>query len=444
MTNHTEVQDQAENRRDEIVAHVLRYNPQRLSEGQRNTMLDDIRIAVLKAEPTTKYVAGNMLSAVSTFIAQSTPPEGARFAESFTEDRVATWISASLQRGASKHTLSSRRGLLARVIRSFNGLPATIHGVRARGIAAAPIGKAPFDELRLACAAASEQALRAFTAVFGTGLNDTQCLGGIFASTSTGMSLVLVTGEEVPVANGVGDLAGIAGATVLDGDWREVRAIANRLNIFVDHRAIKQTYRSLAVLEPEPLTTLMARYRLSEVALNEVAPYLHSLVQRDETDVAAILRGELPAQRADVLASPPVGGRYVASARRTTRRHVDRDVPTGSNHSGGVAVVKRVSRSEAQRLAKQFREQAMDFPPIPDSVRDFIDKSTAPARRMTIGRDSEHSPRVWRRTSARRCRASATTRCDRATPRWRRRRSGASRWVSRGQRPAVVCAPSWV
>ena len=376
MTNQVEVDDRAKDSSDEITAHVLRYEPRDLSAGQRATMLDDIRIAVLKAEPTTKYVAGNMLSSICSFVHQSVPDEGGQLADYFTEDRVATWINASLLRGASKHTLSSRRGLLARVIRSSKGLPATIHGVRARGVAAAPMGMEPFEQLRLACEAAGESALRGFTAVFGTGLSDAQCLGGTFEPCSTGMNLRLPSGFEVAVVAGAGDLSRIAGATVLDGDWREVRAIANKASIFIDQQAIKQTYRALAVLEPESLATLTSRYRLSEDALNAVAPYLSSLIQRNNDVITTMLRGDLHAPVA--IGAPPfdsarVGGSYPASARRAVRRHLDRDVPTGSNRPGGVAVVKKVSRAEAQRLAKQFREQAKSFPPIPDCVTNFVD-----------------------------------------------------------------------
>ena len=155
-----------------------------------------------------------------------------------------------------------------------------------------------------------------------------------------------------------------------------MRAFANERGIFIDQQAIKQTYRALALLEPEALATLMKRYRLSEDALNAVAPYLSLLIKRDKDVVTAMLRGDLHAPV--IHGTPPfdssrLGSSYPASARRAVRRHLDRDVPTGSNRLGGVAVVKKVSRAEAQRLAKQFREQAKSFPPIPDSVTDFVD-----------------------------------------------------------------------
>ena len=376
MTNSPQAAVQADIGSDEIAAHVDRYNPRVLSDAQRTTMLDEIRVAVLKAEPTTKYIAGNMLSVVCTFIGQSAPREGGRLADYLTEDQVASWISASVLKGVSKHTLASRRGMLARIVRASKGLPATISGVRARDVAAAPVEMELLARLRDACAAAGESALRGFVAVFGTGLRDSHCCGGIFVAGPDGTRLLLPSGAVVAVAPGVGDVADIVGNAVLDGDWRETRAIANKLGVFVDHQTIKQTHRVLAVLDPDPLAVLVARYHLTEDALNAIADYLPTLITRDETFVAAALRGESPRQNGymarDVYLGPNKRTR-AASARRANTRHVDGDARADGASLGGIAVGKKVSRAEVQRLAKQFREQAKTFPPIPDSVRDFID-----------------------------------------------------------------------
>lgn len=376
MNNKSKPVDQIEDTLDDIVAHVLRYNPRLLSAAQRDSMLDDIRVAVLKAEPTTRYVAGNMLSVLCTFVSQSTPTSGARLADCLTEDRVASWISASVLKGVSKHTLASRRGLLARIVRASQGLPATISGVRARSMGAAPLGTDSFTQLRAACAAAGEAAQRGFTAVFGTGLSDAQCVGAVFVTSPSGPRLQLASGVQVAIAPGVGDVAALIGSTVLDGDWRETRATANSLSVFIDQQAIKQTYRALAVLDHQPLAALVANYRLTEDALNAVAPYLPTLITRTDTFVTAALRGSVPGQQPYVPVEGYAGGgrrRKGACAPANTPRHGQRDALVDGVRQGGVAVAKKVSRAEAQRLAKQFREQATTFPPIPDAVRDFID-----------------------------------------------------------------------
>lgn len=126
MTNQIHPTDQADALSDEITLHVQRYNPRLLAARQRATMLDDIRVAVLKSESPNKELAGNWLSVLCKFISQSTPAVGGQFTDYFTAARIESWVNGSLQHNTPPHMLRSNKGLLARILRAHQGLPVDV------------------------------------------------------------------------------------------------------------------------------------------------------------------------------------------------------------------------------------------------------------------------------------------------------------------------------
>ena len=67
--------------REAIVAHVHRYQPRLLTEGQMRTMLGGIRVDVLRAEPTSPAIAGNWMPVGCRFVDDSALPSGGSFAD---------------------------------------------------------------------------------------------------------------------------------------------------------------------------------------------------------------------------------------------------------------------------------------------------------------------------------------------------------------------------
>lgn len=305
MTTNNAPQKTSGDPHDEIVSHVQRYNPRVLSENQSATMLDDMRAVVLRALPSTKQVAGNFVSILSAFVKEMTPVTGGKLSDYLTEANVSSWLSRAARSGANKHTLRTRRGTMDRLVRAQQGLPAKVNGLTARDVAPAPLRVSDLRRLAQACHEIGPAARRGFVAVFGTGLPDVQLVGGTFTTNGSRTWLRRPGGRiEVVSAIASSDLA-LDGSKVQHGDWSEVQALANRIGIHLDWRVVNQTFRLLAVAEDLEMVEIVRRYRLNEVALSAIIPYLSLALFHEEADYASFLRDGTAARSFEVL---PVSG----------------------------------------------------------------------------------------------------------------------------------------
>lgn len=300
MTTNNAPQKASGDPHDEIVAHVQRYTPRVLSKNQCATMLDDMRAVVLRALPSTKQVAGNFISILAAFVKDVTPVTGGKLSDYLTDANVSSWLSSASRSGANKHTLRTRRGTMDRLVRAEQGLPAKVNGLTARDVAPAPLRVSDLQRLVDACHESGPAAIRGFVAVFGTGLTDAQLVGGTFTTNGSRTWLRHPGGRiEVVSAIASSDLA-LEGSKVLHGDWNEVKVLANTLGIHLDWRIVKQTFRMLAVAEDLELVEIVRRFRLNEVALSAIIPYLSLALFHEEADYASFLRNGTSARSSDL------------------------------------------------------------------------------------------------------------------------------------------------
>lgn len=350
---------------EEIASHVQRYKSRLLSEQQAATMLDQIRSAVLRAEPPSVVQAGHYLSILCSFVKAVAPSTGGQLRDYLSEAHLSSWISASVQRGQSRHTLSTRRGTLNRIVRASSGLPLTLDADQGRAATPAPLLHATVEALRSACRAHSSAAWRGFVAVFGSGLSEDQCLGATFVTRGVPPVLRLRTGREVALVVVSEGLGSLHGSNLSHGDWREARYVASSLGIYLDSRIIKQTNRVLALLEDASLCDVVLRYHFDEEALFSVARHLEGYIVRDSDSVSRKLREGAP--------TGPLVGFVGVNAPRKVIRHASTGSPRPGKALGGVVVSKKVSKAEVRRLMKELLEHQKADPEVVEPVRNFVD-----------------------------------------------------------------------
>lgn len=365
MTTHNAPRPELDDPTDAIAAHVHRYRSRLLSEGQASTMLEDIRIAVLRAAPTSPPIAGNWMSIACRFIADSAPAVGGSFDALFTPAKVTAWLADCARQGESKHTLRTRKGILDRVLRAMNGMEPNFAKTPARDLAPPPLSRTDVERLAAACGAAGAPAQRGFLATLGTGRSGSTLEGATLTAHPDGPLLRLVDGIELAVPRCVAALVPGVKGPVRDGDASEVRRVASTLGIYFDQRAVTQTFRLLALEDPGTLSDVLTRFHFAEPVLADIIPYLPR-VDFTTDSVANLLRGTgaMPSR-------PRV--QSAVNARKGTSGHAAGGSPRSGSEREGTNVVKKASAAEARRLAKAAREAASKYPDIPESIRGYIE-----------------------------------------------------------------------
>ena len=274
-----------------VTERIKCYQGKLLSPGQKATMLDDIKAAVLRAEPPSADVGGNWLSIVCRLVADVSPAAGGDLSTFLTHATVSTWVSASVRKGQSPHVLATRRGVLDRIIRSSNGGAVRInHGPKVR-MSVAPLSSAELSMLREICKERGMPARRGFAAVFGSGLCHPGIVGGRFNVTETGAFLVLDGPRSVPLVADIADLSALHGSMVLDGDFVEVIAAGTDMGRRIDSQVVRQTFRLQAVSQREPMIEVINRHHLTQEGLDSVIHHLAAVDLSSDTQAAAALRG---------------------------------------------------------------------------------------------------------------------------------------------------------
>ncbi len=349
---------------DEIAAHVARYRPRLLSGSQSEALLAEIRSAVLRAEPPTVSVAGNWLSILCRYVADVAPSVETRLSHVLTPVKVAAWVASSTQRGQSPHTMHTRRGILERILRTSAGLPPTLAATQARPLAAPPLTE--FDLMRLAqaCVASSPRLARVFAAAFGTGRSDSTLIDAQLGCSGPHVELVLASGEHVAVVRAAWEMVGGVEGTLCDGDWSQLRSLAATLGIFLDATVTVQTYRLLAMTRVSSVVDLFENFRLSEIAVTDIAPYLNKTDLADPA-ITALFRG-------DGLAVAPKVPSAAACAPKTHSRHSRLDSTPAESEPENSRMSTRASGARARRLAAEARQRAAQYPEIPPAIERYI------------------------------------------------------------------------
>jgi integrase len=363
--------------KDQIASHVERYQPRMLSAGQRTTMLEDIRTAVVRANPPTREVAGNWLSIVCRFVADTVPLAGGNLQDHLNSAEATGWVNACVRRGTSRHTMNTRRGVIERVVRAISEVPVTVNGISNRRVAALPLTDQQIVAVRLACELAGAPTLRAFAAAFCAGLVGAAMDGGTFIESGGDVEYHTRDGRQLAVVSSLVVLESLVGTGVVAGGWHDLRLVANSIGVYLNPQVAAQTFRSLVVREDDAFSKLRHRFRLSEDAINDIVPFLEVPNLDEAKSVVATLRQSNWPITPFIRKYSATHGTSRLLQRRVHQENrlstVNLAHSSGDQNRGLALTAKKVSRAEVQRLAKAARDWAESYPDMPDSARNFIE-----------------------------------------------------------------------
>lgn len=275
---------------DRAFAKVDTYRPRLLTDEQSRLMLTDIKRVVLRCDPRSPEVAGNLLSTLCKFVADTAPGAGCSLPSVLTDAKVKSWVSGRKLRDGESRSLTEEAVRLRRLLRVQRGLPSVLGLRQDRRIAPPPLKETELVELHQRCHDAGLPAMRGFTAAFGAGVTGAAMVGARFIDTAGGMSLRLADGTMKAIVNRFHD-PGLVDTEVHEGDWNEVVYLASKMRLYLQPVNAAQTFREQALGEPASLAVLCRRYGLGEQAVNGTVDYLDPVDLRSDRAAAEALRG---------------------------------------------------------------------------------------------------------------------------------------------------------
>ena len=355
MTYTTPIDDQAVEF-EALKLRLARYNPQRLTTLQRDSMLADIRAAVLAAKPNDSREAVRWMTYVTGFIHDVAPETGGSFDHYFTDAMISTWVSRSVLAGKAQHALNTRRGALKRILRAHRGLAVGKEAQPSRQRMTAPLALVDAQRLHLACTKDSRSALRGFAAHVLCGV-PAGTRGAHFVDND---ETTIVSAKGTWVAAPIGRArANLDDDYLIDEDWRALKDVANTLGLHLSWSVATQTFRLLAVSDQSlPLGERFERYGLSSVAVDAICPYL---VNDQKWEMSR-----------DLLRGTPIAA--VCATSRTSALS-GRPRIRGPKE-GGQVLTRKTSRAAAKRLSDQRiaekAQRAAKAAPIEDYLAAFV------------------------------------------------------------------------
>jgi hypothetical protein len=274
----------------EAFAKVERYVSRMLTPGQASLMAHDIKLLVLRCEPSSAAVATNLLSTLSKFVRDTAPAAGDALSVVFTDAKVKSWVNGCKRRNGESRSLTEEGVRLRRLLRVQRGLPSVLSTERGRKIAPPPLKPRDFDEFHAACEVAGGPVWRGFVAAFGAGVAGNAAVGARFAEVDGSIVLRLQNGDDRAVIHLL-QKSGLVDEVVHDGDWQEVVRFASTMRLYLQPVSALQTFRELALREHAPVRDLIARYRLRPENLDSVIDHLERVGAGNSRCAAEALRG---------------------------------------------------------------------------------------------------------------------------------------------------------
>ena len=344
------------NETESIAKRLDRYNSLKLTAGQRDTMLSQVRSAVLGAKPNDSGEAIRWMTYVTGFIHDVAPETGGSFDDYFTDAMISTWVSRSVLAGKARHTLMTRRGALTRILRAHRGLAVGKETQPSRETLTAPLALIDVQRLLSACTNDSRSALRGFIAHVLSGVPVGTMGARFWTNGDTWIAGAKGTWFAAPIDRDVSELDG---DYLIEEDWRALKDVANTLGVHLSASVTAQTFRKLAVLdELFPLGERFARYGLSERSVDAIWPHLVSIQQWEIS--SDLLRG--------------TGLSFVCATSRSSA--LSSRTRTRGPKEGGQDLTRKTSRAAAKRLSDQrIAEKACrseKAAPIEDYLATFV------------------------------------------------------------------------
>ena len=259
-----------------IELRVARYTSRLMTQSQSDTMLADIGAAVTAAQPTNVQQSVAFMTIVTGFIADVAPSDGGSLNDFLNEATISRWVSTSRTEGKSAKTLSTRRGILMRVLRAHRGVAAHIRNGPARRPTTAPLTDEQIDLLAQGCLASCRSAWRGFVAHVGAGV-PIATPGILFASGKFSYAASSTTAWMVAYTGHSDALTALAGDYLIDADWEALRDVADDLGIALTRDIVAQTYRFLASSD-ERLTVgeRLRQFHLTQISTTSLSHFLRA------------------------------------------------------------------------------------------------------------------------------------------------------------------------
>jgi hypothetical protein len=242
MTYTTPTNDQS-SQHDAIRQRLAQYDSKKLTTAQRDTMLDDIRSAVLGAKPNDGGEAIRWMTYFTGFIHDVAPQTGGVFDDYFTDAMISTWVSKSVLAGKARLTLNTRRGALTRILRAHRGLAVGRETQPTRETMTAPLTIVDAQRLLSGCTNDSRSALRGFIAHVLSGVPAGTCDARFSTSGDARMISAKGTWFAAPIDR---DLTELDDDYLIEEDWRALKDMASNLGMHLSSSVATQTFRLLA------------------------------------------------------------------------------------------------------------------------------------------------------------------------------------------------------
>lgn len=274
----------------EVVEFMAQYQPRILTASQKAVMLDDIKVAVMRAAPPSVPAARLLVGAVCKFVSGVAPAAGCPLGEVLTQAKLTSWTAARKGQLGKGRTLTQEVGRVKKVLRVQRGLPAAMNVNRSRALAAPPLDEAAYMRLRDHCVAAGGPVLRGFVAGFGGGVIGAAAVGSVFEEADGEVWLQVPSGVRHALLV-ESQAAGLVGVSVRDGDWDEVVRVAASMRTYLAPAAVAQTRRERAVLEDRSVVSMIERYAQRLESLDAIIPYLAPVDLGADAMAAGAVRG---------------------------------------------------------------------------------------------------------------------------------------------------------
>ncbi|MGC1239225.1 MAG: hypothetical protein WA860_10590 [Acidimicrobiales bacterium] len=336
-----------------IREYVARYSSNRLTDAQRDSMMPDIRKAVIDALPNSDREARSWLTIVTGFIADVAPADGGLLDSHFNDAAISLWVSTSMLAGAPRKSLKTRRGVLNRILRAHRGVASDASkNERAPRSPSRPLEETQLGALLEASALDSRSALRGFFAHIAAGVPL-----GIRGVRFKVEELELASSGESWRLAAYRSACALAGDYLLGEDWKALKDVASSLDIRLTPSIAMQTFRSLAVTdEGLSLAERLNTYRISGTALDTIGRRLPPISGEDLKTTRIWLRN---GHRSGLSACSSIS---VQSGRPQVR---------GAEGDARV-LTRKTSRAAAKRLAIEHATAAAEKRLRAQPVLDYI------------------------------------------------------------------------
>ena len=285
----TSTSDSSSDSATEIARRLAGLKPRTLSEGQRATMFEDLCDAVMAAGPNHFEEARQWLTYLAGFIHDTAPGDSCDLWTVLTDTNISAWVNQGIVAGKPRHTLSSRRGVLTRILIAHRGVAVGRATQKKRGPSAAPLRISDALSLLEACEKDSRSALRGYVAHVGAGVpRGTRKVRFSTAGAHREVGNAVTTWRIAPLDL---DPAELDGEFLIEEDRVALTRIAQDLGYRLSDGVVNQTFRTLAVADDElTLSERFVTYRLYEATISAVAQHLKPLTMADYQSHLADLR----------------------------------------------------------------------------------------------------------------------------------------------------------